>query len=81
MVPSRGLLTSLALLARWGRPAPVLSLAMDTLIFGGLLATWFVLYQQRGRTLLLAAWGVMFVAALLLLAHHITSSLSLGLSY
>ncbi|MER5302992.1 DUF5993 family protein [Streptomyces lasiicapitis] len=54
---------------------------MDTLIFGGLLATWLVLYRQRGRTLLLVGWWVVFGAVALLLSHHITSSLGLGLSY
>ncbi|MEU8894058.1 DUF5993 family protein [Streptomyces sp. NPDC048442] len=54
---------------------------MDTLIFGGMLATWLVLHQQRGRTFLLIGWWVLFAAAILLLAHHITSSLGLGLSY
>ncbi|MFJ6699449.1 DUF5993 family protein [Streptomyces sp. NPDC091272] len=54
---------------------------MDTLIFGGLLAAWFVLHQQRARALLLGVWALTFVAVLFLLAHHITSGLSLGLSY
>ncbi|EPH46516.1 DUF5993 family protein [Streptomyces aurantiacus] len=54
---------------------------MDTLIFGGLLATWLVLYRRRGRTVLLVGWWVVFAAVALLLSHHITSSLGLGLSY
>ncbi|MGW0734272.1 DUF5993 family protein [Streptomyces sp. NPDC002851] len=54
---------------------------MDTLIFAGLLATWWVLYRERGRPMLQILWWVLLVAALLLLSHHITSSLKLGLNY
>ncbi|MFE0171174.1 DUF5993 family protein [Streptomyces sp. NPDC059002] len=54
---------------------------MDTLIFGGLLATLVALYQQRSRTIVLGAWWIVLIATALLLSHHITSSLKLGLSY
>ncbi|RFU83944.1 hypothetical protein DY218_24795 [Streptomyces triticagri] len=57
------------------------SAGMDTLIFGGLLATWLVLYRRRGRTVLLVCWWVVIAAVGVLLSHHITSSLGLGLSY
>ncbi|MGW6060525.1 DUF5993 family protein [Streptomyces sp. BA2] len=54
---------------------------MDTLIFGGLLATLYALHRQRSRAVLLGGWWIMLVLTILLLAHHITSSLKLGLSY
>lgn len=54
---------------------------MDTLIFGGLLATLYALHRQRSRAVLLGGWWIVFVLTVLLLAHHITSSLKLGLSY
>ncbi|MEU6002666.1 MULTISPECIES: DUF5993 family protein [unclassified Streptomyces] len=54
---------------------------MDTLIFGGLLATLYALHRQRSRAVLLGAWWIVLVLTILLLAHHITSSLKLGLSY
>lgn len=54
---------------------------MDTLIFGGLLATLFVLHRQRSRAVLLGGWWLMLVLTVALLAHHITSGLELGLSY
>lgn len=57
------------------------SAGMDTLIFGGLLATWLVLYRRRDRTVLLVGWWVVLAAVVVLLSHHITSSLGLGLSY
>ncbi|MFD8632155.1 MULTISPECIES: DUF5993 family protein [unclassified Streptomyces] len=54
---------------------------MDTLIFGGLLATLVALYRESSRTLVLGAWWVVLIAAILLMAHHITSGLALNLSY
>ncbi|MCB5167876.1 DUF5993 family protein [Streptomyces bambusae] len=54
---------------------------MDTLIFGGILATLLAVYRQASRTVVLGAWFVMLVAVILLMAHHITSSLALDLSY
>ncbi|MDG4857405.1 DUF5993 family protein [Streptomyces sp. T-3] len=54
---------------------------MDTIIFGGLLATWFAIYQQRSRPIVLGAWAFMILLVAILLNHHITSSLKLGLSY
>ncbi|MFQ6397809.1 DUF5993 family protein [Nocardia sp. KC 131] len=54
---------------------------MDTLIFGGLLATMVALFQQRSRRAVIGAWWVLLVATVLLLAHHITGGLGLGLNY
>ncbi|MFD7027133.1 DUF5993 family protein [Streptomyces sp. NPDC059917] len=54
---------------------------MDTLIFGGLLATMIAMCRDSSRTVVLAAWWVMLLAVILLMAHHITSSLALTLSY
>ncbi|GAB2654530.1 DUF5993 family protein [Nocardia goodfellowii] len=54
---------------------------MDTLIFGGLLFTLFAIYAQRSRRVVLAAWWVVLVACLVLLRHHITSGLGLGLTW
>jgi hypothetical protein len=54
---------------------------MDTLIFGGLLATLVAMYRDASRTVVLGAWWVLLAAVILLMAHHITSGLSLGLSY
>ncbi|WP_330330597.1 DUF5993 family protein [Streptomyces sp. NBC_00536] len=54
---------------------------MDTLIFGGLLATMIAMYRDASRTIVLAAWWVMLLAVILLMAHHITSGLALTLSY
>ncbi|MCX5378225.1 DUF5993 family protein [Streptomyces sp. NBC_00091] len=54
---------------------------MDTLIFGGLLATLVTMHRDTSRTVVLGAWWVMLIAVLLLMAHHITSSLALDLSY
>ncbi|MCC3767630.1 DUF5993 family protein [Streptomyces sp. UNOC14_S4] len=58
---------------------------MDTLIFAGLLALVIALFRQapgrRGRMIVLGSWWVLLVVTLFLLAHHITSSLKLGLSY
>ncbi|MFD9336674.1 DUF5993 family protein [Streptomyces sp. NPDC060028] len=54
---------------------------MDTLIFGGLLATLIAMYRDSSRMVVLGAWWVMLVAAILLMAHHVTSSPALALSY
>ncbi|MEU7555507.1 DUF5993 family protein [Streptomyces sp. NPDC044571] len=54
---------------------------MDTLIFGGLLATLIALYRESSRTVVLAAWWILLFVVLLLTAHHITGSLALTLSY
>lgn len=54
---------------------------MDTLIFGGLLATLIAMYRDSSRFVVLGAWWLMLLAVILLLAHHITSGLSLTLSY
>ncbi|MEV8314794.1 DUF5993 family protein [Streptomyces sp. NPDC059900] len=54
---------------------------MDTLIFGGLLATLYALHRQRSRAVLLGGWWIMLVLTIILLSHHITSGLKLGLSY
>ncbi|MGW0248085.1 DUF5993 family protein [Nocardia goodfellowii] len=54
---------------------------MDTLIFGGLLFTLFAIYAQRSRRVVIAAWWVVLIACLVLLRHHITSGLGLGLTW
>ncbi|MEU9251365.1 DUF5993 family protein [Streptomyces sp. NPDC048270] len=54
---------------------------MDTLIFGGLLATFVAMYRESPRMVVLGAWWVVLLAVILLMAHHITSSLALNLSY
>ncbi|MGW0394063.1 DUF5993 family protein [Streptomyces sp. NPDC003042] len=54
---------------------------MDTLIFGGLLATLIAMYRDTSRTVVLGAWWIMLVAVILLMAHHVTSSLALTLNY
>ncbi|MGW1762906.1 DUF5993 family protein [Streptomyces sp. NPDC002073] len=54
---------------------------MDTLIFGGILATLLAMYRQSSRTVVLGAWFVMLIAVILLMAHHITGGLALKLSY
>ncbi|MFD9265121.1 DUF5993 family protein [Streptomyces goshikiensis] len=54
---------------------------MDTLIFGGLLATLIAMYRESSRTVVLAAWWVLLLAVVLLTAHHVTGGLALTLSY
>jgi len=54
---------------------------MDTLIFAGLLATVAMMYQQRSRRAVLGGWWIVFVLTCLLLGHHITSGLGLGLTW
>ncbi|MEU6864057.1 DUF5993 family protein [Streptomyces sp. NPDC046876] len=54
---------------------------MDTLIFGGMLATLIALCRESSRTVVLGAWWVLLLAVVLLMAHHITSSLALTLSW
>ncbi|MEU4358410.1 DUF5993 family protein [Streptomyces virginiae] len=54
---------------------------MDTLIFGGLLATLIAMYRETSRMVVLGAWWLMLIAVFLLMAHHTTSSLALTLSY
>lgn len=54
---------------------------MDTLIFGGLLATLIAMYRGAPRFVVLGAWWLMLLAVILLMAHHITSSLALTLSF
>ena len=61
--------------------AGLASETMDTLIFIGLLAVWTVIWQQRVRVVVLGAWWVLLILTILLLSHHITSSLKLGLNY
>lgn len=55
--------------------------AMDTLIFAGLLAGLAALYRERSPAVVLGVWWVVLAATAVLLAHHITSGLSLGLTY
>ncbi|MET9609623.1 DUF5993 family protein [Streptomyces sp. NPDC006512] len=54
---------------------------MDTLIFGGLLATLIAMYRETSRAVVLAAWWVVLLAVVLLTAHHVTGGLALTLSY
>ncbi|UNO39843.1 DUF5993 family protein [Streptomyces sp. MST-110588] len=54
---------------------------MDTLVSSGLLVTMLAIVGRRGRTAVLGAWWATLAVAALLLAHHITSSLALGLNY
>ncbi|MFF4419997.1 DUF5993 family protein [Streptomyces sp. NPDC001549] len=54
---------------------------MDTLIFGGLLATLIALYRGASRMVVLGTWWAVLIAVTLLTAHHITSGLALKLSY
>ncbi|MEU8774000.1 DUF5993 family protein [Streptomyces sp. NPDC048606] len=54
---------------------------MDTLIFGGLLATLIAMYRETSRTVVLGAWWAVLIAVILLMAHHITGGLALTLSY
>lgn len=54
---------------------------MDTLIFGGLLATLIAMYRESSRTVVLAAWWVLLLAVVLLTAHHVTGGPALTLSY
>ncbi|MFD6435990.1 DUF5993 family protein [Streptomyces venezuelae] len=54
---------------------------MDTLIFAGLLAALAALYRERSPAVVLGVWWVVLAATAVLLAHHITSGLSLGLTY
>ncbi|MEV0245175.1 DUF5993 family protein [Nocardia sp. NPDC050712] len=54
---------------------------MDSLIWIGLLATWVVMFQQRSRRVQLALWWITLLATALLLRHHISSGLGLGLTW
>ncbi|MEU9103704.1 DUF5993 family protein [Streptomyces xanthophaeus] len=54
---------------------------MDTLIFGGLLATLVAMYRDSSRSVVLGAWWIMLIAVVLLMAHHVTGGLALTLSY
>ncbi|MEV7729877.1 DUF5993 family protein [Streptomyces sp. NPDC087917] len=54
---------------------------MDTLIFGGLLATLIAMYRDTSRAVVLGAWWILLIAVILLMAHHITGGLALTLSY
>lgn len=54
---------------------------MDTLIFAGLLLTWYAVVRQRGRRVVQSAWWLLLASCVALLAHHITGGLSLGLTY
>ncbi|WP_169801203.1 DUF5993 family protein [Streptomyces kanamyceticus] len=54
---------------------------MDTIIFAGLLATLVAIWQDRSRGVVLGAWAVVIALVAVLLNHHITSGLGLGLTY
>ncbi len=51
---------------------------MDTLIFGGLLATLFAMCRESSRTAVLGAWWAVLAAVVLLTAHHAAGGPSLG---
>lgn len=51
---------------------------MDTLILGGILATFVVVVRDGSRQQVILVWAVCLVAALLLFRHHVTSSLDLN---
>ncbi|MER8092212.1 DUF5993 family protein [Streptomyces goshikiensis] len=51
---------------------------MDTLIFGGLLATLIAMYRESSRTVVLAAWWVLLLAVVLLTAHYVTGGPALA---
>ncbi|MEU2392078.1 DUF5993 family protein [Streptomyces sp. NPDC007369] len=51
---------------------------MDTLIFGGLLATLIALCRDASRTAVLGAWWVMLAAVVLLAVHHLAGGPVLG---
>ncbi|RDI61460.1 DUF5993 family protein [Nocardia pseudobrasiliensis] len=55
--------------------------AMDTIIFAGLLVVVVGLYRRRSRRWVLAGWWLVLVLTLILLRHHITSGLGLGLTW
>jgi hypothetical protein len=54
---------------------------MDTIIFAGLLGALVAIWQERSRSVVLGVWAVVTVLTAVLLNHHVTSSLGLGLSY
>ncbi|WP_167471825.1 DUF5993 family protein [Nocardia arthritidis] len=54
---------------------------MDTLIFGGLLYVLVVLDRGKPRRMVLAGWWILLIATILLMAHHITGGLGLGLNW
>ncbi|WP_203217883.1 DUF5993 family protein [Nocardia terpenica] len=54
---------------------------MDTIIFAGLLTVVALLYRQRSRRWVLAGWWIVLVLTLLLVSHHITGGLGLGLTW
>ncbi|NXY97360.1 hypothetical protein HYE82_23895 [Streptomyces sp. BR123] len=51
---------------------------MDTLIFGGLLATLITLCRDASRTAVLGAWWLTLTAVVLLMAHHLPGGPVLG---
>ena len=54
---------------------------MDTIIFAGLLGALVAIWQERSPSVVLGVWAVVTVLTAVLLHHHVTSSLGLGLSY
>ncbi|MFF4322149.1 DUF5993 family protein [Streptomyces sp. NPDC001568] len=54
---------------------------MDTLIFGGLLATLIAMYRESPRTVVLGAWWLVLGAVVLLMAHHVAGGPALPLSH
>ncbi|MEV6398656.1 DUF5993 family protein [Streptomyces sp. NPDC051907] len=54
---------------------------MDTLIFGGLLATMLAVCRRASRTVVLGVWWSMLIIVFLLMTHHIAAGPSLKLSF
>lgn len=54
---------------------------MDTLIFAGLLATWYALVRERSRAGAVAGWWLAALAAAGLFAFLVSGNLSMGLNF
>ncbi|NJP66122.1 hypothetical protein [Streptomyces spiramenti] len=54
---------------------------MDTLIFAGLLATWYALVRERSRAGVVAWWWVLALAAGGLFSFLISGNLSMGMNF
>ncbi|MGI5470983.1 DUF5993 family protein [Streptomyces sp. CA-132043] len=52
---------------------------MEALLFAGLFATFLCVVGRRSRVAAVAAWSVMFAAAVWLAAHHLTGAVVPGL--
>ncbi|NJQ16884.1 DUF5993 family protein [Streptomyces bohaiensis] len=54
---------------------------MDTLIFAGLLATWYALVRERSRAGAVVGWWLAALASVGLFAYLISGDLSMGLTF